>query len=339
MKVLVISNMYPKGKSNDGVFIKRELNSLERIDIEVTKVVKTQRNLLGYIPFLLRYIFLLLYKSYDLIHAHYGFHSALFAAVIKRKPLTITFHGSDALKEPSRNKTYYKLQKFVISRCDYIIAVSNEIRNVLISNLGAEPTKISVVSCGVDTSIFTPLEKIDIRRKLKIARTEKVILFIGRLSYKKGINIIFECAQRMPDVNFILVGKGTLRTNIKNCRFVGSRPNDEIPVWVNAADVFVLPSKSEGTPVVLLEALSCGIPVVASKVGGIPNLVKNGETGYLVEPEDVSMFEKRLRELLENPEKRRQMGQQGRKDMIENYDSQKIAERISQVYKKVLSKK
>ena len=224
----------------------------------------------------------------------------------------------------------------MVSRSDYIIAVSNEIRDVLVSNLRAEPSKISVISFGVDTSFFAPIQKMDARRKLDIDEREKVVLFLGKVHFGKGVDIIAECARRMPDVTFILVGIGSLTASTDNCRAVGAYPDDQIPVWMNTADVFVLPSRSEGTPVVLLEALSCCIPVVASKVGGIPDLVKDGKTGYLVESEDVDMFESKLRELLANPEKRKQMGQQGREDMIESYDSRKIAERVKQVYERVL---
>jgi glycosyltransferase involved in cell wall biosynthesis len=86
-----------------------------------------------------------------------------------------------------------------------------------------------------------------------------------------------------------------------------------------------------------MEALSCGIPVVASRVGGIPDLVKDGQTGYLVEKDDVDTFEEKLRELLADPVKCRRMGQKGRMDMVENYDGRRIAERIEQVYDKVLT--
>jgi len=338
MNVLVISNVYPSHSDHRGSFVKAQVDDLSKIvKVRTVTVVKKSPSFWAYFPFWLKNILFLLFKKYDLIHAHYGFHSALVPAIVKRRPLLTTFHGSDALIEPLRNRLYSRLQKFVVSRSDHIIAVSNEVRNVLVSQLQAEPTKISVISCGVDTSIFSHLDKIDSRKKLKIDEGEKVVLFVGQLRYGKGVDIISECARRMPDVTFLLIGTGPLRTNTKNCRSVGTCPNIQIPTWINAADVLVLPSRSEGTPVVLIEALSCGIPVVASNIGGIPDIIKDGETGYLVQLEDVDMFEKRLRELLENPEKRRQMGQKGRKDMVENYDSRKIAERIKLVYDKVLN--
>ena len=338
MKVLVISNLYPSRGRDDGVFVKNQVDCLRRtFKVGIITVVRKGLSSWAYLPFWIRNFVFLLFRKYDLIHAHYGFHSALLATIVKRKPVVITFHGSDVLKEPSRNKIYRKLQEFVVSRSDYIIAVSDEVRNVLVSSLGADPSKISVISCGVDTLIFAPQPKMDIRSQLEIGRDQKVVLFIGRLDHNKGIDIISECARRMPNVSFVLVGVGPLRADAENCRCVGACPNSEIPVWTNAADVLLLPSRSEGSPVVLKEALSCGVPVVASKIGGIPELVKDGETGYLVEAEDVDMFEERLRKLLDNPQKRRQMGQKGREHMMENYDSRNIAQRIKQVYEKVLA--
>ena len=111
-----------------------------------------------------------------------------------------------------------------------------------------------------------------------------------------------------------------------------------MPKWISAADIFFLPTRSEGTPVVVLEALSSGTAVVVSRVGGIPDLVTDGETGYLVESENVDMFEKRLRDLLENPEKCRKMSLQGREKMVESYDTCKVAAKIHNIYGVVLNK-
>lgn len=336
MKILVTSNMYPSEDSYFGIFVKRQIESLGNIGIEIIKVAKTTENRCGYVPFVLKSTFCSLFSDCDLVHAHYGFHSALLPAIIKRKPLIITFHRGDALYEPLRNKVYCTLQKFVVSRADFLIAVSSEIKEALIEHLGARSDKVSVITCGVDTRSFLPLEKKIKRVALGIPENSKVVLFIGKLNHRKGVDLLLECAKRMQETYFILIGEGNIRTSYKNCIFVDPQPNHELTKWYNVADVFLLPSRSEGTPVVILEALSCGIPVIASKVGGIPDLIKDGATGYLIEPGDVDILEERMRDLLQNPEKRRQMGLQGRKNMIENYDNLKIAERIKQVYEKVL---
>jgi len=338
MNVLITSNMYPNKHSCFGIFVKHQVEGLEHIGIEIIKVAKNKKRWYTYVPFVFKSIFYVLFRSYDLVHAHYGFHSGLLPALLKRKPLIVTYHRGDALDEPLRNKVYFWLQRFTVFRADFLIAVSNDIREALVKSLGADPRKISIIPCGVDTELFHPLDKARKQKELGIPENSKVVLFIGELTKRKGVDLLLKCAERIREAHFIFIGEGEVKANYENCYFVGPKPNHVLPKWINIADIFALPSRSEGTPVVVLEALSCGIPVVASKVGGIPDLIHDGVTGYLVEPEDVDMFEKRLRELLENPEKRRQMGLLGRKHMIENYDSRRIAERIKQVYERVLDK-
>jgi len=330
--------MYPGDKNSYfGIFIKHQIEDLKNEGIEIIKVVKTRKTSFAYIPFILKSIFYLLFSSYDLVHAHYGFHSALFAAIVKRRPLIITFHGTDALKEPLRNNLYYELQRFVISRSDHTIAVSNEIKNVLTSNLGADPNKMSIINCGVNTSIFRPLNKANVRKKLGISEDAKVVLFAGSLSYPKGIDLIFKCAWHMSDVTFILVGDGALKTDFKNCKFAGARPHSEMPMWMNAADIFALPSRSEGTPVAVLEALSCGIPVIASEVGGNSDVIKDGQTGYLVPVNNLDIFQRKVRDLLNNEAARHIMGRQGKRDAIEKFDSRKVAKRIKKIYQEAMN--
>ena len=336
MKILVITNMYPDRIPYFGTFIKHQVESLEDIGIEVKKVVKLKKTRFTYVPFILRSIFYILFKSYDLVHAHYGFHSALLPSIIKRRPLIITFHRGDALDEPLRNKLYFILQRFVVSRADFLIAVSNEVKDALINSLGANPNRISVITCGVDTDLFLPLDKNAARKELGISQDSKVILFVGSLNHRKGIDLLLECSKRLPEANFILIGEGTIDINYPNCTIIKAQPNHSLPKWFSIADIFILPSRSEGTPVVILEALSSGVPVIASKVGGIPDLVREGETGYLIESENIDMFEKRLRELLQNSQKRKQIRLQARKEMIENYDIHKIAKKIKALYDKLL---
>jgi len=337
MKVLVTTNMYPLKEPYFGIFVKRQIESLEKIGIQIIKVAKAKKSRCAYLPFLFKSFYYLLSTSYDLIHAHYGFHSALIPALVKRTPLVITFHRGDALEEPFRSYVYCNLQRFVVSRADFLIAVSSEVEDTLIRHLGAQRNKIRVITCGVDTNLFRPLDKARLRRQLGIAENSKVVLYVGKLSHRKGIDVLMECAKRIPEAYFVIVGEGQIKANRENCRFVGAQSNDTLPTFYNVADIFLLPSRSEGTPVVVLESLSCGVPVIASRVGGIPDVIRDGETGYLVEPEDVNTFEKRLRELLCNPKKLQQMGALGRKDMVEKFDDIKIAGRIKHIYEEIFN--
>jgi len=337
MKILVITNMYPGKNSSFGIFVRRQTVNLEKAGINIIKVTKSQRSFFAYPLFIIKSIFYLLFKSYNLVHAHYGFHSALFAAIIKKRPLIITFHGSDALKEPYRNKVYYLLQKFVISRSNYIIAVSNAIKKALVNDLGGCSDKIVVIPCGVDTALFHPMDKTAVRDKLRLPKDRKIVLFVGRLTYWKGIDIVIQCSCQIPNVLFVCIGEGMLKVDLKNCKILGYKPNEEIPLWINAADLFLLPSRSEGTPVALLEALSCGVPAIVSDVGGIPDVITNGENGYLVPTGSINMFRDRISELLSNEMKRKSMGENAARTTIERFDNKKINYKIIRLYKKVIN--
>ncbi|MBN2121412.1 MAG: glycosyltransferase family 4 protein [Candidatus Omnitrophica bacterium] len=336
--------MYPSKKSARAVFVKNQIDDIANVGIDFLRVVKTKKARIFYLTFFLKSIFYLLFSSYDVIHAHYGFHSAFFPALIKRRPLVISFHRGDALDEPRRNWLYCKSQKFVVRRSDHLIAVSDEIKQALIHDLGATEDRVSIVSCGINTSVFTPLDKIEIREKLGISQDCKMVLFVGQLIRRKGLDIVLECARRMRDVTFFIIGEGKfLKEEIlktENCVFVGKVPNDEIPQWMNAADVFFLPSRSEGTPLVFSEALSCGLPAVVSDVGGCSAVVADTDLAkYVVAPDDVETFHERLSELMENPSQRKEVGKEGRDIILNKFAGKKIAQDIKDIYLKVCKNK
>lgn len=352
--------MYPGKKPHLGIFVQKQVEFLKTIGIDVVTVVKCNSDLSAYVLFYLRTIFNVIFSSYDIIHAHYGFHSAFIPALLKRNPLIITFHGSDARKEPFRNKLFYFLQKISVRKADHIVAVSREIKDILITDLAVNPDKISVISCGVDTSHFIPLNQVKVRNKLGIDLKRRVVLFVGHMVYTKGVDILYECARYTPDVTYIFIGDGPLKNDYKNCIFIDPIPNSDIPLWINAADIFVLPSRMEGTPVVVLEALSCGIPVICSKVGGCPDIIKDGETGFLVtihNPltrgkitinhanlgyptpiEEVNMVREKIIELMTNDDLRKKIGKRGREKMIADYDNKIIAQKIKKVYEHAVEK-
>lgn len=338
MKIIIISNMYPNERSYIGIFVKRQIESLESEGIRIIKIVKKNKSLIAYIHFMLEILYRLLFNSYDLVHCHYGFHSGLIPAIIKRKPLIVTFHGSDALIEPFRNKIYYFLQKYIILRSDYLIGVSSDVKNKIVESLDADPNKISVINCGIDTSVFRPLKKNEMRKKIGISQNQKIVLFAGTISYMKGVDIIYQCASEMKNVLFILVGHARLVKNLPNCKIIGPRQHNEMPVWMNAADIFILPSRSEGTPVVLLEALSCGIPTIASDIGGCPDIIMDGYNGFIVPAGNWTILKEKIDFLINKKDLREEMGIRGRSMMIDDHDSRKVANRIIEIYFNVLKK-
>ncbi len=134
MRVLVVSNCYPAVDHQGGIFVKQQIEDLEKQSVNIERVVRTRLVLWTYLPFWIKTILGLMLKRHDLIHAHFGMYAAILPSVFKRRPLVTTFHGSDVLIDPWRNKLYYWLQRVVVSRSDYIIAVSTQVKDVLIKN-------------------------------------------------------------------------------------------------------------------------------------------------------------------------------------------------------------
>ena len=334
MKVLLISNMYPKKGSYSGIFIKHQVETIEKLGMEVIKAVKTTRNPLGYFPFIFQSIYKILFSDYDIIHAHYVPHSALIPAMlkwIKKKPLIVTFHGDDARIFPFKNRINRMLTMFVVNRSDKIIAVSNEMKGIL-ESLGVQSHRIAVIYMGVATRVFHPIGKNKTRKDLELPVDKYILLYVGRLHEIKGIRHIYECAEHMPNVLFVMVGDGVLRTDVKNCIFVGEKKHEEIPLWMSASDILVLPSYSEGLPTVVMEALSCGTPAIVTDVGGCPEVVRDGETGFVVPVGDVNALMNKVKYLLENEGLRKKMGELGREDMLERYERKKVISKLKDIY-------
>ncbi|MGB4722636.1 MAG: glycosyltransferase family 4 protein, partial [Defluviitoga tunisiensis] len=250
-------------------------------------------------------------EKYDLIHAHGMFNppAGLVAKLLSQKlniPYVVTCHGSDINLLMENAKELYI---DVLGNADKVIFVSNALLNKA-KSLSYSGTNAVVIPNGIDPKIFKPLDKEKIKRELGL--NKKVVGYVGNLKYVKRadkFSEIFENIALKQEVEFLVVGDGELRENVeKECRqkslkvkFVGRVPNDEVPYYMNAMDVMILPSKNEGWPCVVLEAQACGVPVVGSSNGGIPEAI--GDGGMAVEEgED---FEKRFAdavvELLKNP--------------------------------------
>ena len=337
MRVLLISNMYPRGSSFSGIFIKHQVESIEKLGVRVIKAVKRRRHPLGYFSFIFQSVYKLLFCNYDVIHAHYVPHSALIPAAmkwIKKKPLIVTFHGDDARIFPWKNRINRMLTMFVVNRSDRIIARSKEMKSVL-EKLGCPGKKIVVISAGVDTRLCHPIDKNKARADIGLPVDKHIVLYVGRLHEMKGVNDIYACAERMSETLFVMVGDGAIKTNVGNCIFAGTKKYDEIPVWMSAADILVLPSYSEGLPNVVMEALSCGTPAIVTDVGGCPEVVRDGETGFVVPVGDVDALVERITYLLNDKEMIGRMCHIGRMDMIERYDRAMLIDRLKAVYEQL----
>ena len=234
----------------------------------------------------------------------------------RRRPLVLTVRGSDV--HLFSDGLMGKLSRRIWRSMDVIIAVSEDLGRAL-EEKGVERSRIRVVYNGVREE-FKPGSREAARQKLDLPPTRFIALFLGILAPVKGVEVLLQAVEKTaaPDLLQVLVGDGPLRAELEqqareggfesNVHFAGQRPREEIVDWLNAADLLVLPSFSEGRPNVVLEAMACGRPVVASRVGGVPELVCDGVTGLLLPAGDSAALSAAIRGLMGDRDRLRTMG-------------------------------
>ncbi|HYA77255.1 MAG TPA: glycosyltransferase family 4 protein [Verrucomicrobiae bacterium] len=241
----------------------------------------------------------------------------------------------------------------MLERANKIIAVSYFTKRELLEYYKVPEEKIRVIHNGVDTSKFKPAEnKRKIKEELGFKVDDLAILSVGRLYARKGL---FTLIESMPDVikrfknaKFIISGKGQSdemrklinyadRIGVKNSIiFTGYYPDKKLPKLYQAADVFAFSTFYEHHPFAVLEALSTGLPVVTTNVGGIPETIENGKNGFLVEPFNPKQFADRILYLLEHPAEASEMGLFARKTILERFDWRIIVQYVLKVYYEAL---
>lgn len=242
--------------------------------------------------------------EYDLVFATFAYpHGAAARALAKRLgiPYVVKARGSDLHAMPAqggrRERTAAALHDAAA-----VVAVSGNLAEIAVE-LGAAPEKVHVLPNGIDAAAFRMLPRKEARERLGLPLDRKLLLFVGNLLVVKGLDVLMDAFIRLrsaegavgSDALLAVAGVGPMRRHIERCvsgaglsaavRLMGYLPRDEVVLWMNAADVLVLPSRNEGCPNVILEAFACGTPVVASDVGAVPNLV-DAASGLRVEAGD-----------------------------------------------------
>jgi teichuronic acid biosynthesis glycosyltransferase TuaC len=287
---------------------------------------------------------------FDLIHAHTAYPDGFGAVMLGRalhKPTIVTVHGGDVTIH-LRHALVGRLGRWALSHADRVIAVSSSLQRTLAQGHGIERERVTVIPNGVDVSRFTPTPPSEARARLGLHEGASRILYVGAIAESKGLAYLLRALPRVRGaapgpVELVLVGEGEYERAARALAdqlgigeavtFAGQRPNEEIPLWINACDVLVLPSLSEGLGVVLLEALACGKPLVATACGG-PEDVVTPEVGILVPPADEVALAEALLEVLADA--RRFHPQRVRQRALDNYDLDRVASRISRLYEEVL---
>jgi teichuronic acid biosynthesis glycosyltransferase TuaC len=211
-------------------------------------------------------------------------------------PAVVKLHGSD-LNVVARMPGPRRVLQAVLPRAARVVAVSRALAAAA-ADLGVEPARIDLVENGVDAAVFFPRDRRTARTSLGLPPDGRLLLYVGNLKESKGVLDLaaaFEAvAAAHPDVSLAIVGDGPERARCAaharrvgaRMALVGARPLAEIPLWMAACDAVVLPSWYEGTPNVVLEALACGRRVIATNVGGVPDLITCDAIGELVAPRE-----------------------------------------------------
>lgn len=245
--------------------------------------------------------------KYDLVHSHYCLSGQVGQWAGKRwqVPHMFMFHTLGALKdritgsEPEPD-TRIAMEKKLATECDLILASTEREKRHLIELYGALPQRIQVVPCGVDLERFRPSAQRESRARLGLNGAERVILYVGRFDPIKGIDRLLAAVaqvQRETRLRLVLVGGGgedapedralhamCSALSLEDCvTFAGRRTHDELPDYYQAADALVLPSYYESFGLVVLEAMACGTPVIATRVGVVEDIIRNGVNGWVVE--------------------------------------------------------
>jgi glycosyltransferase involved in cell wall biosynthesis len=261
-----------------------------------------------------------------LVHLHNHFASssgtvAMLAAALGDFTFSISEHGPDIFFSP----TWWRLDaKF--SRALFVACISHFCRSqVLIWTPPDRWGRVHIVHCGVDPGEFTP----------RPHRTRgHRLLFTGRLAAVKGLPILLEAVARLapkhPNIELLLAGDGPERPALEQraaelgitdrVRFLGYQSSDQVRALLQETDVFTLPSFAEGVPVVLMEAMASGVPVVTTRVAGIPELVEDDVSGFVVPPGDVAALVAAIDALLRDPSLRSRLGAAGRATVEREFD-------------------
>ncbi|ACL16201.1 glycosyl transferase group 1 [Methanosphaerula palustris E1-9c] len=283
---------------------------------------------------------------YDLIHCHFVWSAGYAGARLKEEfggPFVVTAHGYDIYSLPFMDDEWREKIEYVLNTADHIITVSQS--NLACINRLNVSTPVSVIPNGFRSDIFYPRDAVSCRTLLNLPHDRKIVLTVGYFDPIKGHTYLIEAAREIiskrKDVLFVIVGLGKLQTTLEDqirslgledhFLFAGGKPHSEIPLWMNASDIFVLPSLNEGNPTVMFEALGCGLPFVGTRVGGVPEIITSETCGLLVEPADPKGLAEKILLALE-----KEWDREAILAYADQFAWESIAERIIGVYNQVL---
>jgi glycosyltransferase involved in cell wall biosynthesis len=284
-------------------------------------------------------------KEFDIIHVQssggiMSFVSAVsgvIAAKLTARPLIVTYHYNEP-HLPSKI-----LFRYVIRNLRYLFLVSNLQKKIVLDLFPEYAGVISVIPNGFNKKSFSLMDSARCRDVLELPRDKKIIVIVGNLLEVKGHHFLLEAIRTTgrKDIFCFIVGDGPLKNKLQaeikadgledQVTLVGFQPLKDLPLWMNAADIFVLSSLSEGNPTVMFEALGCGLPFIGTRVGGVPDIITSDEYGLLVDPADSGELAEKILTALNRNWDREKISA-----YAEHYTWENIAKGIVNVYEQVL---
>lgn len=270
----------------------------------------------------------------DHIHNHFAGASTtvtLLTAKLVDVPFSFTLHGPTDLMEPVAQQLGAK-----VATAQFVSCISYFARSQCF--LYSEPDhwkKLKIIHCGVNVDRYAPVERDDDQIRM---------LFVGRLSHVKGLPILFEALkhlnQNLPNLTLCIVGEGPERARLEalaadvdiDVTFMGFQTQDQVVQEMATCDFLVLPSFAEGVPVVLMEAMASGKPVIATRIAGVHELVDHGQSGLLVHPGDAHGLADAIAQLCHDPQLRERMGSVGRAKVEAEFDIDGEAARLAALF-------
>ena len=270
-------------------------------------------------------------EEYDLLHSHYWLSAIVGEQVAKRWgiPHVTTFHTLAKVKEMAQAKSQEPIlrsdaERYISDTSDALVVSHNHEHEALVQLYGASSDKIYIVPCGVDTNLFHPMSQKHSQQVLGLTG-RPVVLFVGRADPVKGADLLLHAIASIgedQEADILMVGgdpkKDPEAQRLQKLseslglsdkvRFEGIIPQEKLPLYYNAAEMLVMPSYSESFGLVALEAMACGTPVIAARVGGLSSLIKDGGSGYLVSWHCPEPYATRIEVLLSHPQFTKTLG-------------------------------
>jgi len=282
----------------------------------------------------------------DIINVHYASGYGTLAAISGLKNFILSVWGSDVYDFPFKSKLHYKLVNHNLNRAKMICSTSEVMGRFVKDNFNVSPTiPIEITPFGVDVSKFKKIERKSTTDTLTIGTVKTLRPKYGIDNLIRAFSILIN--KGYDNIELKIAGKGFLLENLQaltkelgvddKVQFLGWVENNEVPTLLNTFDIYVAPSTldSESFGVAIVEASACNLPVIVTKVGGLPEVVINEVTGIVVEPDNVELLCEAIEKLLINPVLRHEMGEAGRENVLTKYEWDSCVRKMVDIYSSV----